>query len=443
MNESMPIFLCLKSVCQQSLHLCFSCPISIPSLCSTVSAPVTKSKKPKAAMDPLTTSTASKPLVSKKQAFGSERHSISPPTQAYDPDRTYTIDSDKTYSMAFAKRQAKAVAAMQMKRDKTPPQSVDTEPGMSLEGRSLDRDRDPVSSNKATPVKKKPRKAEALKGNLPHPKLRSGPLGYELGVERRPSIERGGTNTIEMEVSGIGSRGSSRGKENLAIQDLPLSSQPQPHVTTTKENSGGRKRRKHSPVAAVEETDTATGVIQSVGQYASTTKPPVPPASMERSTNPSLSAPIKNAQKKVKKSRQHSHQANSQESGYGTAGDETPSRRTSYSTAVSDMDSSMSSGGGGGGNGSPGESQLIELQPFSNPEQGLRESIAKISSEDWSAKCEGMIGIRQVAMYHPAVLQPQLHSVVLAVQKEVYCMYNVNNEGEGGERREHLMPLFI
>lgn len=384
-----------------------------------MSAPVTKVKKLKAAVDPLTTSTAPKPLVSKKQAFGSERHSISPPIQAYDPDRTYTIEPDKTYSMAFAKRQAKAAAAVQMKRDKTPPQSVDIEPGMSLEGRSLDRDRDPAA-NKETQVKKKSRKAEALKGNLPPPKLRSGPLGYEPGVERRPSIERGGTNTIEMEVSGIGSRGSSRGKENLNVQDLPSSSQSQPQATT-KENTGGRKRQKHSPVAAVEETDTAVGVVQSAGQYTSSTKPPVPPVSMERSTNSSLSAPIKNAQKKVKKNRQYSHQTSSQESGYGsTAGDETPSRRTSYSTTVSDMDSSMSSGGGGGGgNGSPGESQLIELQPFSNPEQGLRESIAKIGSEDWSAKCDAMIGIRQVAMYHPAVLQPQLHSVVLAVQKEV------------------------
>jgi hypothetical protein len=345
--------------------------------------------------------------------------------------------------MAFAKRQAKATAAtvaVQMKRDKTPPQSVDIDPRMSLEGRSLDRDRDPASSSsKEVQVKKKPRKAEALKGNIPPPKLRSGPLGHEPGVERRPSIERGGTNTIEMEVSGIGSRGSSRGKENLAVvtQDLPSSSsqpQPQPHAPATKENSGGRKRRKHthSPVAAgVEETDTATvagvHVVQSVGQYTSTTKPPVPPASTERSTNPSLSAPIKNAQKKVKKSRQHSHhQASSQEPGYGTAGDETPSRRTSYGTTVSDVYSGTSSGGGGGGgsgNGSPGESQLIELQPFSNPEHGLRESMARIASEDWSAKCGGMIGIRQLAMYHPAVLQPQLHSVVLAVQKEVRTVY--------------------
>ena len=415
-----------------------------PLLYSTVSAPVTKAKKPKvAAVDPLSASTVSKPLISKRQAFGSERHSISPPAQASDPDKTFTVDSEKTYSMAFAKRQAKAAAAavaVQMKRDKTPPQSVDIDPRMSLEGRSLDRDRgDPASSSKEGQVKKKPRKAEAVKGN---PKLRSGPLGYELGVERRPSIERGGTNTIEMEVSGIGSRGSSRGKENLAIiQDLPSTSQsqPQPHAATTKENSGGRKRRKHNPIAAgVEETDTAAvaGVVQqSVEQYASsTTKPPVPPASMvqERSTNPSLSAPIKNAQKKVKKSRQHSHhQASSQESGYGTAGDETPSRRTSYSTTVSDTYSSASSGGGGG-NGSPGESQLIELQPFSNPEQGLRESIAKIANEDWSAKCDGMIGIRQLAMYHPGVLQPQLHSVVLAVQKEVCCMHNVRRGERGG-----------
>ena len=336
---------------------------------------------------------------------------ISPPMQHYDLDRTHTVESEKTYSMAFAKRQTKA-AGGPVKRDKTPPQVADSEPSISLEGRRLDRDF--VTNKENQPKKKKKqRPADGHKGYnlLPTSKPRSGPLDYEAGVERRPSIERGGTNTIEMEVSGVGSYGSSRGTENTVVpsQELPSSSQPQDN----KEGSAGsRKRQKHSPAAE----DTDAGVVQ-LAQCGSS-KPPIPPPSTEQSANPSLSAPIRNVQKKARKSRQYSHQATSQESGYGTAGDETPSRRTSAVTA--DMDCSMNgSGGAGGGGGSPSESQLIELQPFNNPEVGLRESIAKIGSEDWSAKCNGMIGIRQVAMYHPAVLQSQLHSVVLAVQKEV------------------------
>lgn len=337
---------------------------------------------------------------------------VSPPMPHYDLDRTHAVESEKTYSMAFAKRQAMAAGGL-VKRDKTLPTVDDNEPGISLEGRRLDRDFVTNKENQPKKKKKQQRQADSHKGNLLLPsKLRSGPLDYEAGVERRPSIERGGTNTIEMEVSGIGSRGNSRGTENTTVmpaQELSSSSQPQGN----KEGSAGsRKRQKHSPAAE----DTDAGVVQSAQCRSS--KPPIPPPSVEQSANTSLSAPIRNVQKKARKSRQYSHQATSQESGYGTAGDETPSRRTS--TVTADMDCSMNgSGGVGGGGGSPSESQLIELQPFNNPEIGLRESIAKIGGEDWSAKCNGMIGIRQVAMYHPAVLQSQLHSVVLAVQKEV------------------------
>ena len=343
--------------------------------------------------------TASKPITTKKHAFeGSERRNgIPPPSlQNYDQDRTHTFESDKnSYSVAFAKRQAKQGGLL--RREKTPPKVMEAEPGISLEGRGLDKE-------KETQPKKKARKTDTHKGNLhPPPKLRSGPLNYETGVERRPSIERGGTNTIEMEVSGVGSRGSSRGKENWAAPEQQVISS-QAESTKEEITGGSRKREKHSP--AVEDTDSGVQPIQYVSR-----KPPVPPTSMDRATNPSLSAPIKNAQKKARKSRHYSHQSNSQESGYSTAGDDTPTRRSS--TATAEMESSSSTGG------SPSESQLIELQPFSNPEQGLRDSMAKISNEDWNVKCNGMIGIRQVAMYHPAVLQAQLHSVVLAVQKEV------------------------
>ena len=336
--------------------------------------------------------------------------------QGYDMDKTHTTESDKTYSMAFVKRQAKAAGGL-TKRGKTPPQVETSEPGISLEGRRLDRD---FVTNKENQPQKKPRKADGHKGNLlPPPKLRSGPLDYEAGVQRRPSIERGGTNTIEMEVSGVGSRGSSRENEtsDVAVREPPPPSQP---LGAKEGIVGSRKRQKHSPAA--EDTDGA--LVGQLSPQHGSSKPPVPPSSMERSANSSLSAPIKNVQKKSKKSRQYSYQASRHESGYGTAGDETPSRRSS--TATTDMDSSMNGGGVGVGAGSPSESQLIELQPFANPEFGLRESVTKIASEDWSAKCDGMIGVRQVAMFHPAVLQPQLRSVVLAVQKEVGLVWENN-----------------
>lgn len=86
------------------------------------------------------------------------------------------------------------------------------EPGggvISLEGHGLRRERD-------TQPKKKLCKAESVKVVVPSkpPSMRSNSLGGES--QRRPSIERGGTNMIEMEVSGVGSP--------KGLEDPPLSS---------------------------------------------------------------------------------------------------------------------------------------------------------------------------------------------------------------------------
>ncbi len=75
-------------------------------------------------------------------------------------------------------------------------------------------------------------------------------------------------------------------------------------------------------------------------------------------------------------------------------------------------------------NGSP-EGSLQELHPFLSPEAGLRESLQSLDAEDWSAKVEGMMGLRRLAMYHSDILLPRLHVVIIAVVKEVR-FYNIN-----------------
>ena len=65
------------------------------------------------------------------------------------------------------------------------------------------------------------------------------------------------------------------------------------------------------------------------------------------------------------------------------------------------------------------DSALEELHPLSNPEQGMKEVFRLLSNEDWNTKCDGLLTVRRLAMYHCEVLLPQLHSVVIAAEKEV------------------------
>lgn len=64
---------------------------------------------------------------------------------------------------------------------------------------------------------------------------------------------------------------------------------------------------------------------------------------------------------------------------------------------------------------------LEELLPLEHPELALKEAMHRMStsSEEWESKCSALIILRRLGAYHPAVLLPCFHSVVLAVDKEV------------------------
>ena len=65
------------------------------------------------------------------------------------------------------------------------------------------------------------------------------------------------------------------------------------------------------------------------------------------------------------------------------------------------------------------DSVLEELHPLPNPEQGVKEALRLLGNEDWNVKCDGLLMVRRMAMYHCEILLPQLHSVVVAAEKEV------------------------
>lgn len=135
---------------------------------------------------------------------------------------------------------------------------------------------------------------------------------------------------------------------------------------------------------------------QSAGYAASSKKPPLPPST--DSSEPSTSAPPESTRKRSKPKKLSpplKHHAELYEE-------------------VPNMDISQ--------NGSP-ESSPQEFHPFSSPEAGLRECLGQMEADDWSAKVEGIGGVRRLAQHNPEVLLPRLQAIVFAVEKEVHCTY--------------------
>ncbi|KFQ69925.1 Protein FAM179A, partial [Phaethon lepturus] len=60
-----------------------------------------------------------------------------------------------------------------------------------------------------------------------------------------------------------------------------------------------------------------------------------------------------------------------------------------------------------------------EARAFPNPQQGLLNALAWLSSDDWEQKAKGLLSIRRLAICHSEVLLCRLHDVSLAVTKEV------------------------
>ncbi len=169
---------------------------------------------------------------------------------------------------------------------------------------------------------------------------------------------------------------------------------------TTKESVVRKKRRKLEFQQPLPSSETG--------------KPPLPLNPTDVPTNP---IPVLQEQLKRerKKARLHQARLRQAESGYVTAGDDSPKGRLIAAQLAAGVAQSTTTAGATP-NGSPG---LDELHPFSNPDHALRDALKAVDSDDWSCKCEGLLAVRRVAMFHPEVLGPQLHTAILAVQKEV------------------------
>lgn len=336
-----------------------------------------------------------------------------PPTrqnlELIDLNRTYVIKEDmavpatpttSTFTSGKKPSQVGALSKLKGVRRSTPLQSQGDEPNeplskeISLEGHSLERG----GVSDVQPKKKSRKLSEPTRGNAP-PKpraSRSNSFAVE-GQQRRPSIERGGTNMIDMEVSGIGSsRRSEEGTDAPGYQTPSLSQ-------ATKESIARKKQRQ------LEDEEPGMGSHSITYPMC---KPPIHP----QPTDLAASAPIHHERNKQKhRSSLNLHNHHQPESGYGGVGEGTPRDRHCGRNSLTVETESYGSTTGG----SPNGSQLEELNPFANPEHGLREAMQNLSSDDWSAKCEGMLAVRRLAMFHGDVLLPQLHSVVMAVQQEV------------------------
>lgn len=343
-------------------------------------------------------------------------------------DRVYSVGRDeKTYSQAFTKKMLNSsgkspyrIAQSQSKRERergtafqgqslghsseAESETMVTAFSISLEGHGLERGAQGSTNgdDRGPPQQRKKQKKPELHGKN-QTALNTSMFSSQEG-SGRPTIERGGTNTILMEISGVGSRsGTSEGQALLS--------------QNTKESIIRKKQR-----------------YQSKDDHELLDKKPQPStysrmASDEGGNTPGTiaSAPVEMAEKRNKHKKtmegHHHHHHRTSKSHFDSL--DTPKSKAQSrgggggggTLTITDMDTSLSSTGGS----SPQEqdSVFIETQVHSNPEQAIKAAHQSMASEDWSSKCEGMTMLMCAARHYPNLLLPQLHSTLLAVQKEV------------------------
>ncbi len=326
---------------------------------------------------------------------------------------------EKTYSQAFIKKLHKPThkGSVQAKRERErgafmgsagghgtdEPDSAALPFNISLEGHGLVHGE---GGNKDVQQKKRVKKSES---NQSHGKNRttmnSSLFGGQEGGSARPTIERGGTNTISMEVSGVGSRTS-------AIEGPSLLSQ------TTKESFIHKKQKYQS---SEEDGGEQGKKLRSPVHSNSAKKPPLPVDAPEKASTNVTSAPAETSHRRSKHRKHTDGRINSK---FLEISPQDPSRGKTFSSSGRSpltMTEVVDSSSGGGSGGSPMEldNALLENQVHSNPEQAVRTALQSMASEDWSSKCEGMGMVMCVVRNYPHLLHTQLHSVLLAIIKEV------------------------
>lgn len=323
------------------------------------------------------------------------------------PKKWNSIDygkEDKTYSQAFLKKLASTPAKLKPAGQKLSSQTVPqplsyAEEGntfnnvhnISLEGRGLDQSGD--KPRETLHHKKKHRKDQSVpnKGRT----AISTSLFQEGNGERRPTIERGGTNTISMEVSGIGSRNSAeqpqRPSQPAAIAKNETAS---PKKTATdydmskkKSHSAVYPNNSHESPLVVEEADVASNGSPAIS-----------------------SAPIDTTHKRNKK-RKPSQTSSPQKA----LGDKT-ALGSKHTHVWNDGDSQT---GGMGGALMEMDLGLLEGHVHAHPDHAVKAALQSLAKDDWNSKCEGIGMVVILARDFPQILLTQLHQVLIALQKEV------------------------
>lgn len=332
---------------------------------------------------------------------------------ALDADRVYGGNKEeRTYSQAFAKKISssankppfKVPSQNRREREKgtvfqgvsmghTPEEPVAVPVSISLEGHGLDRGGEGTANGTKPPPQQK---KKAKKPDIHQAPCRNqttiglSMLSSQEG-SNRPTIERGGTNTILMEVSGVGSRNTTNEPQTLLSQNTKES--------FVRKKKSYKSKDDHEVLDKTDSPQQPSSICSGNSEESTST--------MSSSIS---SAPVEMTHRRNKHKKRESRDRSKPQS-------HQTSRGSGVTTlTVSDMDSLLSAGGT-----SPQEQDgaLLESQVHSNPEQALKTAHQSMACEVWSNKCEGMIMVMCVARHYPSLLLPQLHTTLLAVQKEV------------------------
>ena len=230
--------------------------------------------------------------------------------------------------------------------------------------------------SKLLPGKEQKEKAKKSERFLPAINKGSRKTG-SLGLEgQRASIERGGTNMIQMEVSGIASpppqQFADHSFEERDVQKLAEFDSPK----TARKNPFSKLRFRKNRVAPAAPTFTTEDDVDTSDEYYL----PDPPR------------PRKKRKKKV-----------------AGANDETPHRKKDSADEENRSSTEMIRFMG----------EVIALRPFPNGGVGVRETLQLLRGEDWHGKCDGLVGVHRLIRFHQSELIDDLHRVVIAVLAEV------------------------
>lgn len=63
--------------------------------------------------------------------------------------------------------------------------------------------------------------------------------------------------------------------------------------------------------------------------------------------------------------------------------------------------------------------QTPESRPYSRPKEALHQALAQMEGGDWEVAITGLNNLTRLARNHPEVLEPQIHTVCVALARNI------------------------